>query len=228
MKNYVIMGDVHSQMDKFYNSVAWVQNHVDNFHIVQLGDLFDSRTSYSDSIGVYQLCKELQDKNQITILQSNHQDKLIRALKGNNVSIGNGLELTLRDIDRSSVSRSEILEWLIRMSYGVVFKDSMGVEYRCAHAYFSSKLQVQDYHEMFMIKAVNKINKHKMIYGLHDSLGERVHWWTEESNLNWVRVSGHYHVLHIGEKSLVLDGGCGDVNGKLIIYDVNSKSHHKF
>ena len=74
MTNYVLIGDVHSQSQNMNRAVSWIDKNVENPHIIQLGDLFDSRNSFSDSVGVYKTIQQLGDK--ITVIQSNHQWKL--------------------------------------------------------------------------------------------------------------------------------------------------------
>lgn len=231
MKNYVLVGDIHSQYLQLYNAFKYIQENIQDYHIIFLGDLFDSRTDYSNSLGVYELTRELQNQNKCTILQSNHQDKLIRYLKGNQVYLNNGLDITLEEFNRSSVSKEELLEWLQSFSYGLVFKDKNNLEYRCAHAYFSSKFFVpEEYTDEFQIQVVSKQTKSKCLYGIIQD-NQRLEWWNKDSNHSWIRVAGHYHQVHIDlerTKSIVLDGECGNDNGKLYIYDVNSQQSHFF
>ena len=74
---YAIIGDVHSDAIKLEKAFNYAQEH--NLKIILLGDLFDSRCDYSDSIGVYELVKN----SSAIVLQSNHQEKLIRYLAKN-------------------------------------------------------------------------------------------------------------------------------------------------
>jgi hypothetical protein len=231
MKNYVLIGDIHSQYLQLQSAINYIQKNIDNYHIIFLGDLFDSRTDYSNSIGVYELVRELQTQNKSTTLQSNHQDKLIRYLKGNQVYLNNGLDRTVEEFKSSSVSQEELLNWLNTFPYGIAFKDKNNLEYRCSHAYFSSKLFIpEDYLDEYRVDVVSKQTKSKCLYGvIHEN--KRFEWWNIESPHSWVRVAGHYHKIHIdlnNTKSIVLDGSCGSDDGKLYIYDVNSQQSFSF
>lgn len=231
MKNYVLVGDIHSQYQLLMEALTYIKNNIENYYIIFLGDLFDSRVECSNSLGVYETVRSLQNSNLCTIIQSNHQDKYIRYLKGNNVFLNNGLDTTIEDFSNSSVSKEELLLWLNSFPYGIVFRDKDNLEYRCAHAYFSSKILVPtDYKDEYLLKLVSKHTKSKCLYGpVHDNV--RIEWWNEESPHSWIRVAGHYHKVHIDlskTKSLVLDAECGSDNGKLCIYDVNSKLPHYF
>lgn len=231
MKNYVLIGDIHSQYLQLKNAVNFVQQNIQNYYIIFLGDLFDSRTEYSNSVDVYKLVRTLQRENNCTILQSNHQDKLIRYFKGNNVYLNNGMDRTLEDFKSSDISVEEVLNWLQSFSYGLAFKDKHNLEYRCSHAYFSSKFFIpKEYQDEYHVDVVSKHTKSKCLYGIVKD-NQRVEWWNQESNHSWIRVAGHYHKVHIdlqNTKSIVLDGECGNDGGKLYIYDVNSQQHYFF
>ena len=231
MKNYVLVGDIHSQYHQLTEALTFVKNNIENYHIIFLGDLFDSRVDYSNSLGVYETVRSLQESGLCTVLQSNHQDKHIRHLKGNNVFLNNGLDTTIKDFSNSSISKEELLSWLNSFPYGIVFRDKDNLEYRCAHAYFSSRILVpNDYEDEYLLTLVSKHTKSKCLYGPVTN-NQRIEWWNEESPHSWIRVAGHYHTVHIDlekTKSLVLDAECGSDNGKLCIYNVNAKTAHYF
>jgi hypothetical protein len=229
--NHVLIGDIHSQADKLKSALTFIQNNIQDPRIVFLGDLFDSKNDYSDSYTVYKLVKEAeQNLNAITI-QSNHQDKFIRFLRGNKVTINNGLNKTISDFILHNVSHEEMYAWLSRQAYGIVFRDAHGIEFRCAHAYFSSDIQVQEYETQYLVKAVSNRHKHEFLYGLQSSKESRVNWWESDNSANnFIRVAGHYQTLYtnLNNKSLVLDSCCGNTNGKLSIFNVNTRTLHQF
>ena len=229
--NYVLIGDIHSQANKLYDALTFIKENIKDSRIVFLGDIFDTKNSYSDSYSVYNLVREAeQELNAITI-QSNHQDKLIRYFKGNKVELNNGLDKTLEDLVDKDVSLSDLYDWLIRQAFGIVFRDKFGIEFRCAHAYFSPEVQIQDYKEQYLVKAITRHHKHQFLYGLQDSKKNRVNWWElDNSDNNFIRAAGHYKTIYtnLENKSLVLDSCCGDVDGKLSIFNVNSRTIHQF
>jgi predicted MPP superfamily phosphohydrolase len=229
--NYVLIGDIHSQADKLYDALSFIKNNIKDSRIVFLGDIFDTKNNYSDSFSVYTLVRQAeQELNAITI-QSNHQDKLIRYIRGNKVELNNGLDKTIEEFNQNNVQLVELYDWLIRQSFGIVFRDEFGIEFRCAHAYFSSEVQIQEYNEQYFVKAITRHHKHEFLYGLQDSKKNRVNWWELNNSENsFVRVSGHYKTVYtnLENKSLVLDSCCGDIKGKLSIYDVNSRAIHQF
>lgn len=225
--SYAIIGDVHSDSVKLEKALNYAKEH--NLRVIMLGDLFDSRCDFSDSIGVYNLLKN----SDVIILQSNHQDKLIRYLKGNNVVLNNGLDVTVNEFQEAGITNEELLSWLTSFPYGMLFKDRNGMEHRCAHAYFSSRVEVPEYadHHYVMHEDINRNVRNLMIYGpTNRGDNKRVFWWENPRHHDYVLVSGHYHTVHIDSHSVVIDGGCGgpEEDNFLCLYDVDNKLLKKF
>lgn len=229
MKNYALIGDIHSIYSRLSQALTYCQEY--DLVPIFLGDIFDSRCSVSDSVSVYNSIRDAEQTLGAVVLQSNHQDKLIRYLKGHKVTLNNGLNTTVSEFKESNIDFNDLLEWLDSKPYGVVFKDKNDVEYRCAHAYFSSRIEVSDYDEIELIHSekLNKKLKSVMIYGPVNNEG-RIHWWETPKRHDYVMVSGHYHKLIIEDHCLVLDGECGDEGDHafLALYDVNKKLLKKF
>lgn len=227
--NFALISDVHSQAHLLELALDYCRNH--NLTPLFLGDLFDSRVDNSDSVSVYLQVKEQVENNSAICIQSNHQNKLIRHIQGNNIFIGEDLQKTLNDFDRENISLDEVYEFLNPMPYGVVFKDKNQVEYRVAHAYFSSRIKVPEYEDFCLIhdNDLNKSTKSTMLYGpIERGERKRIEWWKNNQNRDYVLVSGHYHVVFINENCLVLDPECGSAGGCLGLYDVNNKVLKKF
>ena len=222
--NCVLVGDIHSQFSKLQNALNYIENTIEDYYIVFLGDAFDSRCEESNSVEVYKTIKNLQDKNKATLIHSNHQWKLQRYLYGNPVRIDQSLQRTLDDFQSSDVTSIELLTWLESLPFACAFKDINEQEYRCAHAYHSSKLLIpRTYDGIHCTYKVSTKMRDKLIYGaLYD--GNRLSWWENESTNEWIRVSGHYHTVEISytKKALVLDSCCGDENGLLSVFNVNT------
>jgi hypothetical protein len=230
MIKYALIGDVHSQFAPLL--AAWQHCQAHGLTPVFLGDLFDSRTDISETVAVYRLIREIQAQTGCIVLNSNHQDKLIRVLRGNNVRLEFVPELvrSLTEFDEAGVDRQELLDWLSNCPHGYVFRDFAGTEYRCAHAMFPSWIEVPSYEVDHRVYSPGSKAKELMLYGPRDKeTRQRVEWWLSESERTWVRVSGHYHVVHTGPQSLVLDSGCGGGAwvrdaGELSLWNVEDRS----
>ena len=229
MTNFALISDVHSQAHLLRLALEYCSNH--NLTPLFLGDLFDARVENTDSVSVYHQVKEQIENNSAICIQSNHQNKLLRYLKGNNVFIGEDLQRTLDDFENSNISLEEVYEFLNTMPYGVVFKDKNQTEYRVAHAYFSSRIEVPEYEDFCLIyeNRLNKSTKSTMLYGpIQREEKQRIEWWKNNRTRDYVLVSGHYHTVCINENSIVLDPECGSPDGALGMYDVNSKVLKRF
>lgn len=235
MRKFAFIGDVHSQIEPLRKAIAYCRRQ--GLTPILLGDLFDSRVENSDSVGVYNLVKGIQDEMGAIVLRSNHQSKLERYAKGNKVFISDDLAQTLVDFTKAGVDVQEVANWLNTFPFGVVFKDSKGTEYRCAHAMFPKWLVVPSYKDVYKVVEVTPKAKDYMLYGPRvkgakwPEQEDRVFWWEEDNDLGWVRVAGHYHTVFVSDKSLVLDGGMGGSSrerpdghpGLLCLWDVESQ-----
>lgn len=228
--NYVLIGDIHSQAKNLENALSFIRKNIQNAKVIFLGDVFDSKTDYSNSYSVYSLIREAEETLNAIVLQSNHQDKLIRYLKGNKIHINSGLDKTLEEL-LQHLSVESLYDWLIRQPFGVVFRDSFNIEFRCAHAYFSDEVQVQNYEKEYYVRAVQVHHKHQFLYGIQDEKRNRINWWkNDNSSQPFIRVAGHYRTVYtnLDNKSLVLDSCCGERNQLLSIYDVNERRIYQF
>jgi len=226
IRNYCLIGDIHSQYQPLWKALSYCQSNA--LIPVILGDVFDSRCDSSDSAGVYRLLLQAQKDLNAVVLRSNHQDKLERFLKGNSVRVSPELERTIYDFGGSEVNSDELLKWLESLPYGFCFKHA-DREYRCAHAYFPSFVEVPDYPLFHFVWDLPKKARQLAMYGPSVSNSRaRAFWWERESDRSWVRVAGHYHVVHTDERNMVLDGGCGGnerswnnpTDPVLVLYDV--------
>jgi hypothetical protein len=136
--NWAIIGDVHSQSDKLKSALNYCTEH--ELRPILLGDIFDSQCSTSNSIEVHELLRNAQIHLNAIILQSNHQNKLIRFLQGIPVTQNHGLAKTIAEFNKSNIDSGELLQWLLDMPYVFIFKDNIGNEYRAAHAYIPSRI----------------------------------------------------------------------------------------
>lgn len=230
MKNFALIGDVHSHDERLSQALSYCRNY--ELIPILLGDLFDSRCEVSESVKVYELAREAEQTMNAVILQSNHQNKLIRYLKGNKVVLNHGLDKTVEDFSNSSVDLNDLQRWLQSLPYGIVFRDKHSSEYRCAHAYFSSRIEIPEYDEYYLVNSEHIDNKIKnvMIYGPVNSDG-RICWWKGDRKYNYKMVSGHYHTIFLSEQYIVLDGQSGSEDNEdpfLPLYDVNKKILKKF
>jgi hypothetical protein len=238
--NYAFIGDVHSQADALGSALEYcLENRMTP---ILLGDLFDSRVENSQSAEVYRMALEAVSKG-ATILRSNHQNKLERYIRGNKVMVYPDLQKTLDDFSEANIDLQEVLNWLDTFPYGVALRDSRGVEYRCAHAYFPDRLLIpSNYEGIYKVDTVSRGTKNLMLFGPQVPGAQwpqeeaRVSWWGDcnHEREDWVRVAGHYHHVYIGDRSLVLDGEMGGGTFEtredpcLCLWDVENQSLHEF
>lgn len=221
MSSLCFISDVHSQYNKLQSAVDYAESK--NCRIIFLGDIFDSRVDYSDSIGVLNLVDRCIKRGHLC-LTSNHQDKLIRYLKGNNILQNNGIEKTIEEFETANVNKRYLLDFLQSFPFGIVCKNSYGKEFRVSHAYFPNSLEVSEYKTIHRVygRSLNRKTRKTMIYGPINDEHTRIHWWLDKNETqNYARVSGHYHTVYVDDYSVVLDSGCGS-GGCLSLYNADT------
>lgn len=232
----IFLGDIHSQHRKLQDALEWIKHNITDPHIVWLGDCWDSRLDnheknyppYSDPLQTYILVRNCVEDHGDILLQSNHQEKLLRWLKHdlsnttpNPVTVNYGLDYTISQfIDHLTIEEKvELHDWLAALPYHVVI-DSYDLQYDstvsflCSHAYFNTKANLQE---------PSKHHKQEALYGLLDRDNKRVDWWSSDEPLSFyglpaVRVGGHYHSVSVGRNQRVLDAGCGSTGGSLCVH----------
>lgn len=208
--NILYVGDIHSNAHRLEALLAKAPS---NSFYCFLGDIWDCRDEESNlwqynSAKVFDIVLELQTKQKAVVLQSNHQYKLLRHLLGIKVNMTPMLAKTIAELLR--FDKTFIKHWLLSLPYGFSTEVN-GKVHRAAHAYY-----VPEMNEI----APSKYARNIALHGLHKKYSnERMPWWLEpQQQQDFVRVAGHYHEVFIDEQSIVLDGGCGSNNGRLLAY----------
>lgn len=243
-KPLLFVGDIHSQYHKLLNMITFHGS--DNYHFVFLGDINDSRVTppfqsntYISFLNCYYLIREMVEQGKATLIHSNHQKNLIRAIRGRRKRASWGLGNTLLEMEQNS---------MLEIAWGVedVIESLKATEvaYEIANwldsrPYFFRKDKVVGVHAEYKKKYcphpydVSGRGLEALIYGstipkTDDILDNRVHWWeTYRDPLNYV-VAGHYHHVYIGNECAVIDAGCGEDNGLLLTFDPLTKETSEF
>ena len=114
-----VIGDIHGCLDALLDLICklgyhrnnrreWV--HPDDRRLVFLGDFTDFGPA---SLNVLRTVMALERDGVAYSVMGNHDNKLLRALKGNPVTVGKGLRITLDNLERAGTKeRGDILKFL--------------------------------------------------------------------------------------------------------------------
>mgnify|MGYP003679376305 CR=1 FL=1 len=222
---YAIIGDVHSQGKLLAQALAHCE--ANGLTPILLGDLFDSRCDVDDTLYTRNLVMTAQRELGAIVLNSNHQERLVDAISGE-LEYGKYCEETFRTLNvlvTSDVRPTDVSDWLQSLPDGFVFFDKDGLEHCCAHAYFPIQLRRKDATESYEVRATDADMKHKMVWGPYRPDGRRYHWWKHTpERQSFVRVAGHYHIVHNEQRALVLDANAGYEEGAVPLYEVDNKN----
>lgn len=118
-----VIGDVHgclTELEKLLSRLGYVISRdtsgapIDAAHpagrtVIFLGDLVDRGP---DSVGVLRLAMGMTAAGHAKAVPGNHENKLVRALRGRKVTVSHGLETTLRELEGQPASfRGEVRDW---------------------------------------------------------------------------------------------------------------------
>lgn len=247
------IGDIHSDYGKLSSVLTKLggvdsgsQNWIlpENLFVCFLGDLNDPRySSYKgldiSFLKVFYTVNRLVKRGQACLVHSNHQQNLIRLIRGQRDSLSFGLldtAIELKDaglldfsitdeisIDKTSVQATDqaryIANWLDTRPYFVKLrKESFPGEYVGVHAEFSRNLSSP-------WSLPSKL-KGLPIYGSTDRLKNRIPWWkTFEGNSHQTVIFGHYHMFEEFKSAICIDTGCGEDGGYLTAYNPITKNY---
>lgn len=206
--NYIALQKLLAILGFETNFYGEYKNKQNNF-LIFLGDLNDYTIKENrSSVRVINIVMQLVKQGFAECLHSNHQDKLLRYLKGNIVQPTNGLDNTISELEYCSYTeKASIYEFLKERPY--YYEDTINNKnYIFAHAYFDDLMfdySLQD----------NKTKKKDSwfhsgcIFGPNNKDG-RIKWF-EDPNFNKINkfkfVASHYHTELYKDNYAIIDNG---------------------
>lgn len=204
------------------NIISW--HNPNNYKVILLGDLLDPRYSDErinlsmDSTECVNIAMQLYELGWLELVQSNHQLNLINWYKGIRKKLSYGLDHTINNLKETDKNIPGFLSRFISFLEGRPFYYaflSNGKKYICSHAFYT---EGQSQYNPTKEEVCNSI------YGLKEG-SDRKQWWLDSQyySKDFVRVAGHYHLdgffpSRDNVQSILLDGGSGNDNGKLLGY----------
>ena len=118
-KGLLVVGDVHSVFSDFATSYSFARKN--NLYYLQLGDILDYGPKPLETM---LLAKEILDSGHGTIIQGNHDNKMIRWAKGNDVKLGKAQRDTLARVDFSiDLFKDLVLEIVPQQPFFATYKN---------------------------------------------------------------------------------------------------------
>ncbi|ACT57817.1 metallophosphoesterase [Hirschia baltica] len=224
LNNIRAIGDVHGHPETLEAAAG------DADHIMLLGDLIDRGP---DSAGALRLALDWIESGRAYLVRSNHDDKLYRMLKGNNIRMNKELSATVKGISNAP-DGNELKERFVRIYADTPHILRMG-KFVFAHG------AVSPYHfehpdEPISLSRLRRRIENMALYGEvrgeRDEEGRPVrHYdWVEQLPEGVTAVVGHdiraeqpfVHTAENGRRAIFLDTGCGK-GGPLSYIDLPSE-----
>lgn len=215
-KNIRVIGDVHGNSKDFEDFTRdAIQN---DMHVVCLGDFTDRGP---DSPGVLQRAFMMMETGNFTPIVGNHDDKFWRWANGNNITINNGLEKTINQLDDHPDGDALIDQWRNQMPTWPVWVTHG--KFTFAHGAFHPV--------MMQVKTLAHMDKKQHGSAASRAFFGQVHKGQKTPEgfpvrrLDWVDEIPHGHTVFVGHSVLseteiiTMDGKQG---GKAVFVDTGS------
>lgn len=194
----ILIGDVHGCYDEMMNLLVKCDYHPRNDVILLAGDFLDRGPKIKETLNF------IRDGFNIFTVMSNHENKFLRYLRGNNITVAHGMEKTLEQFDsilRDEEAKRDLHFWLESLPYVIKFADD---KYIC-HAGINPQLPME------------RQNRENLIYAR--SFNPETKSFTDAKAPDWYSFEGPpntkvYFGHQVHDKALVapwavaLDAGC--------------------
>jgi protein phosphatase len=202
-----VIGDVHGCADELeellsllgYELVDGSYAHPDGRTAVFVGDLVDRGPRILDSV---RIARAMVERGSAFAVPGNHDQKLVRALKGRNVQITHGLDRSLAELDAEPDERESVAKFLDSLVSHYVFDDGNLV---VAHAGLKEEMQGRGSGK------VRDFALYGETTGETDEFGLPIRWnWAAEYRGSAMVVYGHTPVPEPEwlNRTINIDTGC--------------------
>lgn len=178
-----LVGDIHGCLLELIKALQKVDFDYKEDVLISVGDLVD-RGPYSAE--VLHLC--MFTIKHFYMVQGNHDNRLLRHLKGNKVKITHGLEETIKSLDKFPIEKAVYRDWLEKQPYIIKFNESDSFSSYAVHAginptfsmdkqkkedclysrYFGGKDYFDNENGQYWYKSLAEVNKNSIIYFGHE------------------------------------------------------------
>lgn len=204
-----IIGDVHGcyrELTKLIRKLGYKADedgqwfHPENRKLVFVGDEVDRG---DDSVSTLKLIMKLCKDNIAYMVLGNHDDRLLRYLKGNNVEIKHGLETTAAELEKvDEETKKDMISFLESLPAYYMFDDGKLV---CVHA------GIKEHYLGKYTRSIRQFCLYGMTTGETNELGQPVRLdWAEDYTGDTIIVYGHTPYLYVYKRNnaYCVDTGC--------------------
>ena len=119
MGKFLVLGDIHNEYKFFMNASIFAKEN--NLHIISVGDVVDYGPHATSTIA---LASTLSKTGKATFIEGNHDNKIYRYLKGNDVSVSHGMTSTIEALESDKQVREDFNTFYERMKTHMVIGDT--------------------------------------------------------------------------------------------------------
>ena len=104
MAKFLVLGDIHNEYKFFMDASIYAEQN--DLHIISVGDVVDYGPHATSTIA---LASTLAKTGKATFIEGNHDNKIYRYLKGNNVTVSHGMVSTIDALESDSIVKEDFM-----------------------------------------------------------------------------------------------------------------------
>jgi len=158
MAKFLVLGDIHNEYKFFMDASIYAEQN--DLHIISVGDVVDYGPHATSTIA---LASTLSKTGKATFIEGNHDNKIYRYLKGNNVTVSHGMTSTIDALESDPIVKEDFMTFYERMKTHMVIGNT-----HMTHGAFTKSYWTDEVNE----KAQNRAR----LYGEIDKSKPFVEW----------------------------------------------------
>ena len=135
MSKYLVLGDIHNEYRFFMDASIYAEKN--DLHIISVGDVVDYGKHATSTIA---LASTLSKTGKATFIEGNHDNKIFRYLKGNNVTVSHGMVSTIEALESDPIVYEDFMTFYNNMKTHVVIGNTHMTHGGFTASYWSNEI----------------------------------------------------------------------------------------
>ena len=184
MSKFLVLGDIHNEYKFFMDASIYAEQN--DLHIISVGDVVDYGAHASSTIA---LASTLYKTGKATFIEGNHDNKIYRYLKGNDVTISHGMVSTVDALDNDEVVRQDFMTFYEGMKTHMVVGDTHITHGGFTASYWTDEVDQKKFNRARLFGEIDKSKPFVEWNGQH--YPHRTYEWTNAIPNGSTVIVGH-------------------------------------
>ena len=181
---YLVLGDIHNEYKMFMDAVLYAREH--SLEIISVGDVVDYGKHAKSTV---HLARTIAVSDSARFIEGNHDNKIARYLKGNDVKIGNGMADTIADLESDPTMREHFEFLHSNMKSFITIGDTTITHGALAEEFWSGDVESSNVKRAFLYGEID--SSEKLIEYNGNMYPHRTYTWTDAVPEGKTVIVGH-------------------------------------